>query len=312
MSSYLEAFTIRVRRRRTKTANPIGNFDGSHSDLLAFLEAFLSGLNITTSHDQRFKGVLSVEQRSTEAEKRTITGIILAGHYGKTSDFLDINTSTNVFSRRPHHVEAAPFYFKVFLPAAQDEGIILIQRVGISSPLRVLQDFIIRSFRANYREFVLEINPLVDKMALDALLKIGVIDHIKIFTFHLRPRVEDIQDHGLHEEVSASLTIKQNVNEDRGKLSFMAKKLSIERSTGIAELDEHIDFDSQIKLSIDEDGQKHTIDLSNPKLRFRTEVDEPTGTKSKEYRSYLDSEADNFMKRVADKIWGENSNVWKH
>jgi hypothetical protein len=146
MASYLDAYTLRIRRRAARQANALGNFDQSGNDILSFFNGFLSTLDVTTSHDQRFRGLLTVDGKTLNPSQRTVTGTFLAGHYGRVSRFVDINTSDNVFTRRRHHAEAISFYFKAFLPANQDEGVVLIQRIGVASPGRALKYFFSNRF----------------------------------------------------------------------------------------------------------------------------------------------------------------------
>jgi hypothetical protein len=144
------------------------------------------------------------------------------------------------------------------------------------------------------------------------MLQRGIAEKIRISDFHLRGRVEDIQDRGFHEEVAASLVITQRANEERSVMRDFVMRLSETRSTGIAEIDEHIGDDSKIRISIEENGRKHIVDLNSPKVRLSVEVEEPPDITADSYREYLEEEANRFMQVVATKIWGENSNVWQH
>jgi hypothetical protein len=152
----------------------------------------------------------------------------------------------------------------------------------------------------------------VNREELDAMLQRGSTEKIRISDFHLRSRVEDIQDRGFHEEVAASLVIKQRASEERSMMRDIVMRLAETRRTGIAEIDEHIGDDSKIKISIEENGTTHLVDLNSPKVRLSREVDEPQEAGVEVYRAYLESEAHRFMGVVAAKVWGENSNVWQH
>ncbi len=312
MASYLDAFSIRVRKKRAARANRIGDFDDSGSDMFVFFDRFLSNLAVATSHDQSFAGLIRVEGRTTDPNRRTVTATLLAGHYGKVSQFFDIYTSEMVFPRKRRHAEALSFYIKAFFPRDQDEGIILVQRIGGSSPSRALRYFLTNLFRENHRGLVLELNSLVNREQLDEILNRGITEKIRISDFHLHRRVEEVQDRGFHEEVSASLVIRQRADEQRNMLRDIVRSLAETRRTGIAELDEHIDENSKIKISIEEDGRTHLIDLSSPKVRLSREVNEFPETDIESYRDYLEREANEFIGIVATKIWGEQSNVWQH
>jgi hypothetical protein len=314
MASHLDAFTIRVHRRK-HPPNLLGDFDGSRGDMLTFLNRFLSSLNVTTSHTPNFTGIMTVDGHRIDKASRTVNAYLVTGHYGKVSRFIDINTNATAFARKRHHAEAFAFYLKAFIPENEDEGIILIQRIGTASAFRPFHYFFMNYFRTNYPGFVLKLQSLVNEEELKKLLARSTTRRIQISGFHLYKRPEDIQEHGYHEEgIRANLVIRETAKKERGpanRLKELVLNLSGDkRSTGIEELDEHIGSDSKIRVSLEEDGANHLIDLDSPKLRVSIEVDEPPETKIPAYRVYLENVAHDFMGEVAAQIWGENSDVW--
>ncbi|CAB4177482.1 hypothetical protein UFOVP998_62 [uncultured Caudovirales phage] len=122
------------------------------------------------------------------------------GEYGYAAPFVNVTTFANSMNRTEDDAELLPFYFRFHLPANENSGLLLLERVGAKSPYTQLKQAIQAQFRDSNPGFQLSISRIVPTSVIEALMK-GDIRTFRIVTYGTSKDAADTFLRGTHAEI---------------------------------------------------------------------------------------------------------------
>ena len=255
----LAAFSIRIRRRNDRHRCTLSEFNGEH-DAFDILNRYLSQGRLNTDIDRLKK---SYHLSELIADQRTLSGIIKCGSYGYESDIVEKDTGAEVHHRETEEAELLPFYFQIYVPVGENEGIVLLQKFGAFGLTSIFRHMVIGRFNGAFRNYKLELSPLIPEALLEDYFGSGRIAKLRLIRFTLPADIADSLQHAHHEdECEVELSIKAK----RGNsLAIRERLLDVFRgtrpATRILELESFDYVTSKVELEID--GKSKTIDMAD-------------------------------------------------
>ena len=155
---------MRVWNIDEREYDPVHNF-GEGSDLIDFLRTFLTALREDTLNDPDGQQVLRVQR--LEQSGRCLYGIIETGEYGTESNLWDVRAQEVVYRRRRGQADMMPFYFQADLPEGPDEGILIVQRMGLFGIRKLLYGALRPAFQRQFEDCDLRLQPVVDQAEIE-------------------------------------------------------------------------------------------------------------------------------------------------
>ena len=206
----LASYAIRVWNIDEREADPISSFSEG-ADLLDFLKAFFAGLKKKVAHDEDVRQVLRV--KTLNAVGREISGIIETGEYGSESELWDVKKESVAHSRTTTEADMLPFYFLADIPDGPDEGLLILERRGMSGIRQLLYHAVSAEFEKKFKEHRLRFDPLVQSKELEKYAK-GKIESIRFVRFDIPKDISEAFGAG-HKEVKGRVELV--VHAQRGK-----------------------------------------------------------------------------------------------
>lgn len=259
----LASYAIRVWNIDEREADPISSFsDGA--DLLDFLNVFFAGLKTKVAHDENVRQVLRV--KTLKAVGRHISGIIETGEYGSESELWDVKRESVAHMRKTTEADMLPFYFLADLPEGLDEGLLILERRGMSGIRQLLYHAVNAEFEKKFMAHRLRFDPLVQSRELAKYAK-GKIESIRFVRFDIPKDISEAFGSG-HKEVKGRVELV--VHAQRGKSLPLNDKLSrfLRGGTKVGELialdETHFEYQN-IKMRSRVGRSSRTIDLARQK-----------------------------------------------
>lgn len=265
----LATYTIRIRDKRKRRYVPINNIHNG-IDFLNIMNNYLSNRHTNmVIHQQAQNKLLKV--RNFTRQNRIFSGIIETGEYGYETELLDVNSGRTTHRRSVSEAEMLPFYFLIFLPQNTNEGILILQRFKQFGIRTIFERDINGFINSQYDFLELQINPLVPSQLINEYLTNGRILKLRFIRFSFPPDIADAygtQDHIEKEGYTEYIISARR----RGRIPIPIVRRILEVLNGRRQLNELIEIQNfeydKIKIEIDLNGNKRTIDLSDmSKLR---------------------------------------------
>jgi hypothetical protein len=259
----LASYAIRVWNIDEREADPISSF-ADDSDLFDFLNDFFVGLKTKVAHDASVQQVLRV--KTLNVVGRQLSGIIETGEYGSESELWDVKKASLAHMRKTTEADMIPFYFLVDLPKGPDEGLLVLERRGMSGIRQVLYHAVSSEFDHKFKDHRLRFDPLVQGKELEKYVK-GKIESIRFVRFDIPKDISDAFASG-HKEVKGRVELV--VHAQRGKSLPLNDMLSrfLRGGTKVGELialDETKFKYENIKMQSRVGRSRRTIDLARTK-----------------------------------------------
>lgn len=259
----LASYAIRVWNIDEREADPISNFSDD-ADLLDFLNAFFTGLKAKVVHNEKVRQVLRVKELKVDG--RQISGIIETGEYGSESELWDVKKAAVAHNRKTTEADMLPFYFLVDLPEGPDEGLLILERRGMSGIRQLLYRAVSAEFEKKYKDHRLRFDPLVQSKEIAKYAK-GKIESIRFVRFDIPKDISEAFGSG-HREVKGRVELV--VHAQRGKSLPLNDKLNrfLRGGTKVGELIalDETNFEYQnIKMRSRVGRSSRTIDLAREK-----------------------------------------------
>lgn len=256
----LSAYVVRIMDRRDGEFQILSNFTPD-VDLLDLAEMYLQQAQRNYLEEEG-KNHLSIVNR-LQVANRTASGIVKSGDYGFEADLIESRTGNPTHQRQTGEAELLPFYYFLWIPRRQDEGLLFLQRFkqfGITSVARrVLQ----MRFNESFPDYELQFNPLLPKSYIEDFVENGRIVKARFIQYRLPADKADAIGHAHDEEemeVEFSITAKS-------QRSVPIRRRLLEALSGqrpVARILELQDFQyDAAKVEVEIDGKVRTIDLGN-------------------------------------------------
>jgi hypothetical protein len=188
----LATYTIVVRRRYNKEAEPIGQFEGA--DLLDFVREYLTNRK-SPLNDKEKHHILRAEIHSDK--NRQISGLIETGEYGYSSELFDTSKEKTAYRRKPTDADLLPFVFLFDLPKDEKNGIIILQRFKTYGIRKVFADDFSAFFSSRFPNSIVEIQPIVPKALLEKFTKESSATKIRFRKLHIPQDICDALANGI-------------------------------------------------------------------------------------------------------------------
>lgn len=141
--------------------------------------------------------------------KRTISGFVEGGNTGGTSDVKESNdASVTLFSFKPEHVSAEPFYFLLWMPKDYDKGVLLVQGYTNSTVTDVFKQTLLEFFRLQCPSYALRTGTYVDKASIDRFMEEAKINSV---TFRRTRLVSDVAEDTQKTKTNKETKVKVDV-----------------------------------------------------------------------------------------------------
>lgn len=255
----IAAYAIRARLKRTSdplylgTLSPPGGLHG-------IVKGFLGSLKKTHARDEESQLLQRVIRLDTDVD--SCWGLLESGEYGFEAKGVDINTLKPSYKRKSQDAELIPFYFRLYLPSANDTGIMLLQRHGPRG--------VFHSFSSALRDFVgqklpdhaLDITRLVPAEVLGELLK-GGVRAVEITTYKVPTDIADKYRFLGNLQKAGTVTVEFKAKKKAYLFPPSWLKRITTGQTKVVELP--VDLGpGRIRLKVDYHGKTRVVDLSSP------------------------------------------------
>jgi hypothetical protein len=257
----IATYTCRIRAKRSEDYEPLGGIGGHHS-LLELLAGYLESISGAHAVDETTQLVLQAAR--TTRDEGTLRGLLNGGEYGYAAEGFSIRSRRSTYRRTPEDAEVIPFYYRAFLPALSDIGILVLQRYG--------QFGVFTSFSKGFKSFlehslpdhVLEINRLVPAEVVRHLTD-GDIRAIQVIAHSLPTDITDkLRFLGNRQDIG-TFVIEAKAKRDHFLTPPAWLRRIREQRARVVELPIELDgSDATIRLRVEYDGTTRVIDLNDP------------------------------------------------
>lgn len=153
-----DLYTIRIRKKRNTSAEPLENFDGNGTDFFAVVSDCVQ--NIDDFSDDTNKKMLAIKDHSKSDNKLfSIYGKLKSGAYGAASEVVNRkNKMTTPLTEDDANVFSFFFYF--YIPRKSTTGALIVHRIGNHGMYSQLKEVLLQSFKQISDEHVLDLEPI--------------------------------------------------------------------------------------------------------------------------------------------------------
>lgn len=251
---------MRVRERRKTDRLPLHNFDGKGGSLLAVaLDALKPMIN---GNDKKSVPGRSLTVEGFNQAATGMSGVLLVGEYGLESKVIDVNDGKTAFEKAKHHAEQIPFYFRLYVPAGGDQGVLVLQRLGNAGITGIVRQPIHDKFKAKNPTLMLDIAPMVPDFVLARYLHQGKPKSISFIRNSIPPDLADkVSGKSVETKGRVEVTIKAP-----SPWFFQPDKLAeaLKVSGGVKSVYTFDQFEpDKITLKVEVGGRERTINLNN-------------------------------------------------
>lgn len=171
----------------------LSDFEGKN--LLNWIRRFLRSRDLRRPRDGGLARYRVAYSRFDDAS--TVYGVVECGQSGFGSNFIDVESGTTEFRRRPRNAEMIPLYFQFYVPNGSQVGILVLQRFGQQSPYRFFSEELRPSFAHTCDGFTLHMQPHVPKSVVQRLVQ-GYVSEVKFIQYTAPKGLENVvKHHGL-------------------------------------------------------------------------------------------------------------------
>lgn len=253
----IASYIVTVRRRRSKTKELLGNFEGT--DLRDEVRTFFSSRK-SPIHNKARKNLLQASVRVDEGDE--ISGIIRTGEYGHGSLIVDSDRKKLSYKRKPTDAEVLPFFFQFYLPPKEHFGLLLLQRFKTFGIRKIVAGDFIEFFSSRHPETLVHFNPIVHPKLLKEFSSRGKATKIK-FRRHEIP--QDVCD-AFKNKISpgdgyVEYSIVARKEGSFNRLSQMFGGLGEAAPLSIPAPENFTDARRLVEMSLN--GRKRTVDIAN-------------------------------------------------
>ena len=263
---FLSAYSVRVKASRENVHRTLGNFDRQGADLYQVFRDYLGRRRAITPDDNQANGkMLQVAKIVRNQRKHVLKGIIEAGEYGIVSRLYDTDRQQDSHHRQVVEAELLPYYFLIQLPAALNQGFLLLQRTGNSGILTLLSEDFRQEFRDNYPRLKLEINKIIPEQIVDEYLSQGRVTRVRYLrNSRHRDPADQYQSGGNYRQTIGEMELIHKVRRSQSVFLPGSFREFLGGQRSLTSLLELQDFEcDNIKLEVVLNGNKRTIDLSH-------------------------------------------------
>lgn len=162
--------------------------DTRGGNLAQILDNYLQERHEMSRIDYESQSGIKVSQYQ-QTKEHTIIGTIDAGHFGKSSTIVNVQSGETI-QKGMLDCEFIPLFFRFDVHHKNNNGILLLQRYGQFGAKSILETDINEYLRSTYPQFTLSLNPFVTEESL----KIIAGGTIKEICFIARQGVSDVAD----------------------------------------------------------------------------------------------------------------------
>lgn len=260
----LGSYIIRIKKKKRKSTDDdeyvllddIDSGQTSYEDTAPYKE-LLNILNNTLQTKKQFKNesekkVISLENKTLK--NRMFYGLVDYGKYGKKSKTKNTETFEEVILDEKTAV-TAPFYFLLYVPPDEDEGILILERKGREGMKVIFKEWLNNMiFKKQLHSFELEIIDYLPKAVIKDYMDKG---DIVAFDFSETPSHKDginVLSKSLN-KIKGKFTVRMKVSKGYGEAAkdflnnLMNKEINLDEG-GLIEINEdNVDlFRAEIKI----------------------------------------------------------------
>jgi hypothetical protein len=244
------------------------NFDGKGTSAMALIATSLSPL-VTGN----YKGVLGKSLTVTDMTTDAVgfKGTLKVGTYGTASDVIDVNDGSAAFSKKTHHAEKIPHFFRCYVPVNGTSGYMICERKGQSSIAGMLKEFFREAIEKANSDYILDIRPLSPDYVVSRYINDGTPKSVSFIKRSIpADRASAISKDNKPAEGSVEVIYRAK-DSNFFRKGEVAK--SVTRVNGILDVYAFNDFQpDEVKMTVDVGGKIRTLSLQN-KRNMRSSFD---------------------------------------
>jgi hypothetical protein len=290
-----------VRKPRSTKLNSLADIDGAGTTLLSALQKALAPLV-----KGNFKGVpgKTIELKISSTTDVGFDGILKVGEYGLASDVIDVNDGKKAFSKETFHAEQIPFYVRVHVAKGADQGVLVLQRSGVSGVNSVVKSVFRDYFGKKFPDLRIDIQPMAPDFIMKAYLANGKPRSVTFIKNSIPADKADAVA-GKNKELpgKVEVTIKSS-----DVSFFQPQKLAknVGKPGGVLNVYTFDEFDpDKIKMKIEVGGKIRTVNMTNPaNLRSSFDITDKVGIERSGHPKISDvrKEANDILEDIAPAI----------
>ena len=299
----LSLFTIRLSEKLSDQYAVLDSLTAGRdflSILLEYLEFRREGITDPTPENT------TLQASTFDTNGRKLHGIIQKGDFGIETNIYNLETRALSYHREVNDVEFMPYYFLLYVPNNSRNCYLALQKTGVSGIKTNFEKDFKEYYRDNYDDYWVKFNPLIPRDLIEQLLGRGRVTKLRLIQNQVR---SDIADNYLDEIRRDRInTIELRINAKKGTGFDIADRIMDHFSGGQIVTDfiqvENFEYDT-IKVEIDVNGKKKTIDLLNPENLISTiNFDEEIEIGSDGHPVF--DEIDRMANEILDNIYDSN------
>lgn len=255
----LDAYSIGVRNRRDAKLLQLDKFNGKDSVILQ-VHSYLASIKTKFFTSVEDKRCLQIETLNNAGD--TIEGLALVGQFGYSGRLVDHKSGVTNYNIKQTDVPLEPFYFEMAAKPAARKGILICAKHGQSGCKSLLSQYVRDEFSKRFPTYIMDIQPLMPKQAIDALVDKGRVNAVRF--------VQDVIPHDIADRFNGNQQAQEGEVEivirpkKTGKISINSIKALMLNQKTVKDLIQIKDFDpSNVKVELDVQGRKRVIDFGN-------------------------------------------------
>ncbi|NMC57790.1 MAG: hypothetical protein GYA51_00120 [Candidatus Methanofastidiosa archaeon] len=265
-------YTLRIKNLQNGAQLNIDTIN--NEDISNLVLEYIRNLQTEIKTDERNKRVIKTKNYNEDTNARCISGIFEIGEYGFRSQLIDSRNGSLSYDKKEYDADMIPFYFLFCFPRNSDQGIIILEKFKQYGIKDLLSLDINTFFQTKDPNIKIDLYPLVNTSLLERCLEEGKIKKIKFIKFEIPSDIADVEYDG-HREIEGSL--EYSIIAKKGKDLPLRERVrkTIRNEINLSDFMEvQVEYD-EVKVELDVNGKRRTINLSNPQnLRIYEDIDE--------------------------------------
>ena len=176
---------------------PVGDFDGAGTGIIPYIKNRLERLEPNPNPKKKRASTLEVSSiyaeliRFEEAEAHTVRGVVDYGGYGMGGRIVDKDSGAVRLKKKRGDAELLPYYFRVYASPSNEKALLITQKIGQRSLLKLFSDYIGKGFSGAYPGYKMSVNWVVPTAVLRRYLMDGDVKQVEVGFDEVPPDVAD-------------------------------------------------------------------------------------------------------------------------
>jgi hypothetical protein len=259
----LASYIIKINNIDVHEPENLVDFDDSGEDLLDVLEGYLNELSRRLARDDTNQTTLKLRPPLNRIG-RMITGTLLGGDYGITSQLEDVETGLPTHNRGATETEQIPLYFLIWIPEDGQRGLVLLQKESIHGIKTPLVDELQRRFQIENESLRLVVKPFTYRRLVEEYLAHGRVTEVRLIQYEVPDDIRALYVD--RQEALKEVYVEYIVRAKTRKRLRVADRVRavLEGRRNANNLVEIEGFEPQrTKLNIEINGKRRTIDMGD-------------------------------------------------